>query len=147
GRWFTAPAAPVQDALLREGHREEDAARDIGDSAVIECIGLGGMAIAAAPAVATFFGGTAADAAARTRLMGEICAGRSKRFAIPGLDFAPAPVGIDARVVVELGATPPIRTGVLHGAWGAGPRGAGRPQPPLEPFRAALEGLVAALDA
>src|SRR6185312_13547101 len=85
GRWFTAPAAPVQDALLREGHREEDAARDIGDSAVIECIGLGGMAIAAAPAVATFFGGTAADAAARTRLMGEICAARSTRFTIPGL--------------------------------------------------------------
>ena len=26
GRWFKAPAAPVQDALLREGHREEDAA-------------------------------------------------------------------------------------------------------------------------
>jgi len=147
GRWFKAPAAPVQDALLREGHREEDAARDIGDSAVIECIGLGGMAIAAAPAVATFFGGTAADAAARTRLMGEICAARSKRFAIPGLDFAPGPVGIDARLVVELGTTPQISTGVLHGSSGAGQIGAGVAHQPLEPFRAALEGLVAELDA
>ena len=125
GRWFTAPAAPVQDALLREGFTEDDAARDIGDSAVIECIGLGGMVIAAAPAVATFFGGTAADAAARTRLMGEICAARSKRFTIPGLDFAPGPVGIDARLVVELGVTPQISTGVLHGSSGAGQIGAG----------------------
>jgi hypothetical protein len=146
GRWFTAPAAPVQDALLREGHREEDAARDIGDSAVIECIGLGGMAIAAAPAVATFFGGTVADAAARTRLMGEICAARSKRFTIPALDFAPGPVGIDARLVVELGVTPQISTGVLHASSGAGQIGAGVAHQPLEPFRGALETLVAELD-
>jgi hypothetical protein len=147
GRWFTAPAAFVQDALLREGHREEDAARDIGDSAVIECIGLGGMVIAAAPAVATFFGGTAADAAARTRLMGEICAARSTRFTIPGLDFAPGPVGIDARLVVELDTTPQISTGVLHGSSGAGQIGAGVAHQPVEPFRAALAGLVADLDA
>jgi hypothetical protein len=147
GRWFTAPAAPVQDALLREGHRAEDAARDIGDSAVIECVGLGGMAIAAAPAVATFFGGTAADAAARTRLMGEISFARSKRFTIPALDFAPAPVGIDARLVTELGVTPQISTGVLHGSSGAGQIGAGVAHQPREPFRAALEALVAELDA
>jgi hypothetical protein len=147
GRWFTAPAAPVQDALLREGYTEDDAARDIGDSAVIECIGLGGMTIAAAPAVATFFGGTAADAAARTRLMGEICAAHSKRFTIPGLDFAPGPVGIDARLVVELGVTPQISTGVLHRSSGAGQIGAGVAHQPPEPFRAALEALVAELDA
>jgi Protein of unknown function (DUF1116) len=147
GRWFTAPAAPVQDALLREGYTEDDASLDIGDSAVIECIGLGGMAIAAAPAVATFFGGTAADAAARTRLMGEICASRSKRFSIPGLDFAPSPVGIDARLVAELGVTPQISTGVLHRSSGAGQIGAGVAHQPVEPFRAALADLVAALDA
>jgi hypothetical protein len=146
GRWFTAPAAPVQDALLREGYTEDDAARDIGDSAVIECIGLGGMTIAAAPAVATFFGGTAADAAARTRLMGEICAAHSKRFTIPGLDFSPGPVGIDARLVVELGVTPQISTGVLHRSSGAGQIGAGVAHQPPEPFRAALEALVADLD-
>ena len=77
GRWFTAPAAPVADALLREGNAPTDAARDIGDSAVIECVGLGGMALAAAPVVASFFGGDAAAAAARTELMAQICAARS----------------------------------------------------------------------
>ena len=146
GRWFTAPAAPVQDALLREGFAPDDAALDIGDSAVLECIGLGGMAVAAAPAVAAFFGGGAADAAARSRLMGEICAGRSARFTLPALDHAGSPVGIDARLVVELGVAPQITTGVLHATQGAGQIGAGIAHQPLEPFRDALAALVEELE-
>jgi Protein of unknown function (DUF1116) len=146
GRWFTAPAARVADALLREPHTDADAALDIGDSAVIECVGLGGMAVAASPVVATFFGGHAADAVARTRSMGEICAARSQRFTIPSLDFAGTPVGIDARLVTELQIAPQITTGVLHASSGAGQIGAGVAHQPLEPFHAALEALAAALD-
>jgi hypothetical protein len=97
--------------------------------------------------VATFFGGHAADAVARTRRMGEICAARSQRFTIPGLDFAGTPVGIDARVVTELEIAPQITTGVLHTSSGAGQIGAGVAHQPLEPFRAALEALAADLDA
>ena len=145
GRWFTAPAAPVADALLREGHAPSDAALDIGDSAVIECVGLGGMAVAASPAVAAFFGGSAADALRRTRLMGELCAGRSERFTIPAADHAGTPVGIDARLVVELGVTPQVTTGVLHRSSGAGQIGAGVAHQPLGPFRAALAALDEAL--
>ena len=139
GRWFTAPAAPVHDTLLREGFSADDAALDIGDSAVIECTGLGGMALAAAPAVAAFFGGDAAAAAARTELMGQICAARSSRFAIAGRG---TPVGIDARLVAELGITPQITTGVLHASSGAGQIGAGVAHQPAEPFRAAVAALA-----
>lgn len=146
GRWFHAPAAPVQDALLREGYTENDAALDIGDSAVIECIGLGGMALAAAPAVAAFFGGGAADALARTELMSQITVRRSSRFTIPSLDFAGSPVGIDARLAAELGITPQITTGVLHATSGAGQIGAGVAHQPVEPFRAAVVALVDELD-
>jgi hypothetical protein len=146
GRWFTAPAAPVQDALLRDGFTDRDGALDIGDSAVIECVGLGGMALAASPAVAAFFGGGASDAIARTRLMGEICAARSERFAIPALDFAGVPLGIDARLVVELGVTPQITTGVLHVSSGAGQIGAGIAHQPLAPFADALAALADDLD-
>jgi Protein of unknown function (DUF1116) len=146
GRWQTAPAAPVADALLREPHTAGDAALDIGDSAVIECIGLGGMAVGASPVVATFFGGTAADAIARTRLMGEICAARSERFTIPAMDFAGTPVGIDARLVAELGVAPQITTGVLHASSGAGQIGAGVAHQPVPPFVAALEAVAADLD-
>jgi hypothetical protein len=142
GRSFGAPAAPVQDALLREGHAEGDAALDIGDSAVIECVGLGGMAVAAAPAVAAFFGGGAADATARTELMGQITVSRSRRFTIPALDFAGTPVGIDARLAAELDVTPQITTGVLHASSGAGQIGAGVAHQPVEPFRAAVIALA-----
>lgn len=142
GRWFTADAAPVQDALLREGFAEDDAALDIGDSAVIECVGLGGMVVGASPAVAAFFGGGAADAIARTRLMGEICAARSERFLVPAMDYAGGPVGIDARLVLELGVTPQITTGVLHTAAPLGQIGAGIAHQPIAPFAAALTALA-----
>jgi hypothetical protein len=145
--WFVGPAALVQDALLRQGFEEGDAARDIGDSAVIECVGLGGMALAAAPAVAAFFGGSTADAIARTRSMGEICVGRSQRFLVRSPELAGTPVGIDARLVVELGITPQITTGVLHARDGVGQIGAGVATQPVEPFRAALAGLADRLDA
>ena len=146
GRWFRAPAAPVGDAVLREGFTAGDAALDIGDSAVIECIGLGGMAVAASPAVASFFGGGAADAIARTTLMGEICAARSRRFTVPALDYAGTPVGIDARMVVELGVGPQITTGVLHASEGVGQIGAGIAHQPVAPFRDALAALASKLD-
>jgi Protein of unknown function (DUF1116) len=146
GRWFRAAAASVQDALLREGHTEADAALDIGDSAVIECIGLGGMAVAASPAVAAFFGGRAADAVARTELMGQITAARSQRFTVPALDFAGTPVGIDARLVAQLQTTPQITTGVLHASAGTGQIGAGVAHQPIEPFRDAIIALADELD-
>jgi Protein of unknown function (DUF1116) len=146
GRWFSAPAAMVEESLLREGFGEEDAAPDIGDSAVIECIGLGGMAVAAAPAVAGFLRGSASDAAERTRQMAEITVARSQRFAIPALDSAGSPVGIDARLVAELELTPQITTGVLHASSGAGQIGAGVARQPVEPFRAAVLALAAELD-
>jgi hypothetical protein len=146
GRWFTAPAAPVADALLREGNGPEDAARDIGDSAVIECVGLGGMALAAAPVVASFFGGDAAAAAQRTELMAQICAARSERFTIAARDGVGTPVGIDSRLVVELDVTPQITTGVLHAHSGAGQIGAGVAHQPVEPFRDAIAALASELD-
>jgi hypothetical protein len=147
GRWFVADSPPVKDALLREGYDECDKAKDIGDSAVIECVGLGGMAVGAAPAVAAFFGGDAADAIARTERMREICAGRSTRFTIPAMDSAPTPVGIDARLVCELDIAPQITTGVLHVSDGVGQIGAGVAHQPTGPFRAATIALAAELDA
>ncbi len=56
--WFTAPA-DVPDALYFAGFTKEDANPDIGDSAITETGGLGGFAIAAAPAIVQFVGGVA----------------------------------------------------------------------------------------
>lgn len=146
GRWFISEAAEVGECLLREGNTAEDAARDIGDSAVIECIGLGGMAVATAPAVAAFFGGDSTSALRRTELMGQICAGKSERFKLSLRDGIATPVGIDARMVVELEVTPQITTGVLHATAGTGQIGAGVAHQPVEPFRKAITALAQELD-
>jgi hypothetical protein len=136
----------VQDALLREGYSDEDAALDLGDSAVIECVGLGGVAVAAAPAVAGFFDGSTRDALDRTGLMGQITHTRSRRFSIPALDWVGTPLGIDARLVAEFEITPQITTGVLHASAGTGQIGAGVAHQPIEPFRSAVLALASELD-
>ncbi len=56
--WFTAPAA-VPDGLYFPGFSAADANPDIGDSAITETAGIGGFAMAAAPAIVTFVGGHA----------------------------------------------------------------------------------------
>jgi hypothetical protein len=146
GRWFISEAAHVEDALLRDGFTADDAARDIGDSAIIECVGLGGMALGASPAVAAFFGGDAAVARARTEQMRQICAGTSSRFRLANMGGAGTPVGIDARLVSELELTPQITTGVLHASSGAGQIGAGVAHQPVAPFRTAVAALAEELD-
>jgi hypothetical protein len=140
-RWFTAPAPLVGDPLYRPGFSDDDAAPDIGDSALVECCGLGAAASAASPSVAAFLGGGLADALERTREMGDICIGRSERLRIPVLDGEGTPLGVDARACVDLGATPLINTGILHREEG-GQIGAGIARTPLEPIRDALGALA-----
>ena len=77
-RWFTAPA-PVVDGLYFPGYSIADAAPDLGDSAITETAGLGGFAMAAAPAIVNFVGGTPDDAIANTAAMGHITLGQQRR--------------------------------------------------------------------
>jgi Protein of unknown function (DUF1116) len=140
-RWFVAPAPAVEQALFHAGYGPADGAPDIGDSAVLELVGLGGAAAAASPAVAAFLGGGMARAAAATEAMGRICLGRSARFKLPFLDQRGSPVGVDLRKVVETGVTPSINTGILHRSAGTGQVGAGVASAPLACFEQALLAL------
>ena len=140
-RWFTAPVEmPV--GLYFPGFGAADANPDMGDSAIVETVGLGGLAMAASPAVAGFVGlGGLAEAFATTETMREICAGEHPVFRIPTLDDRGTPVGIDVRRVVETGVTPVINTGIAGRRAGTGQVGAGVVRAPLGCFRAALEAL------
>lgn len=142
-QWHVTDAPPITDALYYSGYGPDDAAPDIGDSAVLELVGLGGPAAAGSPAVAAFLGGTMADARRATEAFRRICAGTSSRFTLPPLDFTGTPVGVDVRRVVELGITPQITTGILHSSSGAGQIGAGVATAPLECFTQALTALAA----
>ena len=141
GRWFTGPA-DLPDALFFPGYSREDANPDIGDSAITETAGLGGFAIAAAPAIVQFVGGSAADALRYTLQMYEITAAENNIYQIPYLDFRGTPTGIDAVKVVEKNILPFIDTGVAHREPGVGQIGAGVLNAPMQPFQAAYEGLA-----
>ena len=143
-RWFTGPAL-VPDALYFPGYTKADANPDIGDSAITETAGWGGFAIAAAPAIVQFVGGTAADALSYTHTMYEICAGESIHYQIPALDFRGSPLGIDILKVAQSSITPFIDTGVAHKDPGIGQVGAGVVQAPPEPFIKACEALAQTL--
>jgi Protein of unknown function (DUF1116) len=136
--WFVTDAPAVEDALYYADQGPETSAKDIGDSAVLELVGLGGPAAAGSPAVAAFLGGTMRDALRATEDMAAVCVGTSSRFKLPTLDYRGTPVGVDARKVVELGITPKVNTGVLHVSDGTGQVGAGVATAPVACFRAAL---------
>jgi hypothetical protein len=137
-RWSVAAAPPVQEAMYNPGQGPQTSAPDIGDSAVLELVGLGGAAAAGSPAVAAFVGGTMADARRATEQMADICTAESARFKLPVLDFRGTPVGVDVRKIVELGTTPKVTTGILHASDGSGQVGAGVATAPLDCFVDAL---------
>jgi hypothetical protein len=136
-RWFTGPAGIV-DGLYLPGFSAADAAPDIGDSVITETAGIGGFAMAAAPAIVKFVGGKPADAIAFTERMYEITLAESEAYKIPALDFRGTPTGIDLRLVVETGILPVINTGIAHKVPGVGMVGAGLVKPPENCFRDAL---------
>ncbi len=137
GDWFTAPAQ-IPDGLYFSGFSSDDANADIGDSTITETAGIGGFAMAAAPAIVSFVSGTPEDALNTTLEMYEITTAEHKYFTIPALDFRGTPTGIDIRKVVELGITPRINTGIAHKEPGIGQVGAGLVRPPKEIFENAL---------
>jgi hypothetical protein len=141
---FVSDAPPIEDAMYYPDYGSDDAAPDIGDSAVLELIGLGGAAAAGSPAVAGFLGGRISDAVAVTDEMALICAGHSSRFQLPTWDYRGTPLGVDARHVVDLGISPKITTGILHARSGVGQIGAGVATAPIACFRAAVLALAGA---
>ncbi len=141
-RWLTAPVN-TPEGLYFPGFGPADANPDMGDSAIVETVGLGGVAMAASPAVARFVGaGGMAAALAITQEMREIAAGEHPHFRIPTLDERGSPVGIDVRRVVDTGILPLINTGIAGRKAGVGQVGAGVVRAPLGCFTAALEALA-----
>jgi hypothetical protein len=140
-RWFTAPA-PLVDGLYFPGYSIADAAPDLGDSAITETAGVGGFAMAAAPAIVNFVGGTPDDAIANTTRMGHITIGRNGGLTLPAMGFAGTAAGIDIRKVVDTGILPIINTGIAHREAGIGQIGAGITHAPLACFADAVKALA-----
>jgi hypothetical protein len=139
-RWFTAPAGKVQGLYFPQ-YTEIDANPDIGDSTVTETAGYGGMAMAAAPAITQFVGGTPQLATQTTLEMYEITYGEHENLTIPALNFRGTPLGIDVRKVMETGILPQINTGIAHKNPGVGMVGAGILRAPEKCFHDAFKAI------
>lgn len=139
--WFTGPAQ-LADGLYLGSYGPDDANPDIGDSAITETAGIGGFAMATAPAIVRFVGGTVPDALATTRRMHEITLGENPRWSVPVLDFQGTPTGIDVTRVCRTGILPQINTGMAGKVAGVGQVGAGLVTPPAEIFPKALARLA-----
>ncbi len=136
--WFTGPVNTPQ-GLYFTGYDAEDACPDMGDSAITETFGVGGMAMIAAPAVTRFVGAGGYEDALRTsNEMTEICIDRNPNFTVPTWNLQGICLGIDARLVVEKGITPVINTGIANKVAGRGQIGAGTVHPPIECFEKAV---------
>lgn len=136
-QWFTGPAS-IPQGLYLPGFSQEDAAGDIGDSAITETAGLGGFSMGGAPAVVKVVGGTPADALAFTEAMYGITLARNPNWTLPPLGFEGTPTGIDVRKVVDSNVLPIINTGIAHRVAGIGQVGAGLVRPPMRCFTEAL---------
>ena len=139
--WFTGPAQYPQGLFLA-GYGPDDANPDIGDSAITETMGIGGMVMAAAPAIVRLVGGTVPDALATTTRMYEITTGENPAFPVPILEFRGAPTGIDVTRVLRTGILPQINTGMAGRVPGTGQVGAGLVNPPADCFTAAIQALA-----
>jgi hypothetical protein len=140
-RWFTGPSGMI-DGLYLPGFGPEDANPDIGDSTITETVGLGGFAMAAAPAIVRVVGGGAEDALEATRSMYDISWGESRSYQIPQLGFRGTPFGIDVREVVHTRVLPFVNTGIAHREPGVGQIGAGLVKPPMEAFVKGVRALA-----
>jgi hypothetical protein len=139
--WFTGPSQPV-DGLYFGDFGPDDANPDIGDSAITETAGIGGFAMATAPAIVRFVGGSVPDALATTRRMHEITLGENPRWSIPVLEFQGTATGIDVTKVCRTSILPQINTGMAGKLAGVGQVGAGLVTPPAEIFPKALARLA-----
>jgi len=139
-RWYSAPGK-VPQGLYFPGYSEADANPDLGDSAITETGGLGAFAMAGAPAIVRFVGGSPQDAIQFTLEMYHITLAENPNYTMPPLDFRGTPTGIDVRAVVNTSIAPVINTGIAHKKAGHGLVGAGVVRAPLEVFEQAVRHL------
>ncbi|RBO19444.1 hypothetical protein C2E44_21655 [Enterobacter ludwigii] len=137
GQWFTGPAQQVIGPMFA-GYRPEDSGLDIGDSAITETYGIGGFAMATAPAIVALVGGTVDEAIDFSRQMREITLGENPNVTIPLLSFMGIPTAIDITKVAGSGILPVINTAIAHKDAGIGMIGAGIVHPPFSCFEKAL---------
>ena len=126
GRYFT-------------GYAKKDANKVLGDSYVSECVGLGGFAMAASPAITEFVGGNTKWALNIMTKMDRITLTRNNDFLIPYMNYRGTPTGIDIFKVKRSRILPILNSGIAHRTPGIGQIGAGIFHAPFQCFAKAVQ--------
>ena len=134
--WFTAPSPYLEGRYTSSKFTKDDALPWCGDSCVVECAGLGGMAAAASPIVSLMRGQKMKESVAQTREMEKISVAKNRNYPIPNMDFDFLPVGIDMRLVLKTGICPILHGGNFNKKGGL--IGAGVTRVPMECFEKAM---------
>jgi len=133
GIWFTAPAAPP-NGQITDGLDQSRKLGAIGDSAVVEALGLGAMNIIQSPEQMKVLGDfLPADFADRIMAL-RGCGHFDFRLAKPS-------IGITARSVHDYGAGMLVALGIIDSEGDLGRIGGGIFDPPMAPFMSALAAL------
>ncbi len=139
--WFTAPSPYLEGRYTSSKYTIADALPWCGDSCVVECAGMGGMAAAASPIVSLMRGQKMKESIAQTREMEKICFTHNRNFPIPNMDFEFLPLGIDIRLVLKTGILPILHGGNFNKEGGL--IGAGTARIPMECFEKAMRAYEA----
>ena len=136
-RWFTAPAPMMEGRYTSSKFTRADQLPWMGDSCVVECVGMGGFAAATSPIVCNLRGLKLKDAISITREMEHIAITKNPNFPIPNLNFDFLPLGIDIRLVMKTGIAPVVHGGMFNHEGGL--IGAGSARVPMLCFEKALK--------
>ena len=136
---FPGPHASVE-AKLFDGHNEDEITWMGGESPIIETIGAGAFAQAAAFPLQQYQGGTPRAMIERNLELYRITVGENPDFHIPYLCYRGTPTGIDVFRVLETGTLPSMDIGIA--GRDGGQIGAGIVRAPRECFEAAIQAYL-----
>lgn len=124
-RWFTG-LAEIGRGMLAPGLFPADVGRDMGDSAITETNGLGG--------VARSYAGSIQDATKNTLQLYRVTHSESDVFGLPALDGRGTPMGFDILKIIQSGIRPSINSGLAQRRMNRPAAGAGHLHAPMECF-------------
>ena len=134
--WFRGPH-PIVQAKLFDGHTPDEITWMGGESIIIETIGLGGLAQAAAFPLQSYQGGSPEAMIANNLQMYDIVVGEHPTFKIPYFSYRGTPTGIDLRKIIATKITPIMDIGIA--GKGGGQIGAGLVRGHIGSFEKAFE--------
>lgn len=139
--WVTSPSSVQEIPSTWAGRSQSDAAPLIGDSLIMELVGLGVSTLTAAPRLAQTLGAERWRAEELVRAAAAISLARSELFFNPNDGFRGTPVGLQVTAISETGIAPTFTVGYLSRDVGGGRVGAGFYRPDLGLFQRAAAQL------